>query len=153
MTHISEERNIEAPPERIWAVIASTPRWMEFYRTHDNRGRLKKAEYLGKEADEVGARRRMHFVPGLPWDEECVRFDPPHRLEWRGVRTPGMKYYQTILELVPGSGFTTLRWDLYFELSGWSKVFVKKKVKRVLEDATLTALLEIDRLSMKPPEP
>ena len=79
MTHISEERNIEAPPERIWAVIASTPRWMEFYRTHDNRGRLKKAEYLGKEADEVGARRRMHFVPG--------------------------------------SGFTTLRWDLYFELT------------------------------------
>ena len=149
MTHISEERNIEAPPDRIWRVVADSRRWPEFYHTHDRRGRLKRVDYLGREADEVGTRRRMHFQPGLPWDEELVRLEPESRLEWRGVRTPAMKYYQTILELVPGPGYTTLRWDLYFELSGWSKFFAKKKVKAVLEDVILTALLEIDRMAMK----
>jgi hypothetical protein len=168
MTHLAEERNLTASPERIWAIVADSRRWPEFYHTHDGLGKLRAVEFLGKPVDGVGARRRMTFTLVPPWDEEIVRFEPPATrdeaerakasdrqpgeaiVELRGVRNPGMKYWHVTMELVPGRSFTTLRWDLYFELARWSGLFGgKKRVKRVLEDVMLTGLLEIDRLASK----
>ncbi|MHB8604677.1 MAG: SRPBCC family protein [Thermoplasmatota archaeon] len=150
---------MSAPAERIWALLADSKRWPEFYRTHDNLGKLRAVEYLGRPRDEKGTRRRMFFAPALPWDEEITRFEPPSHqddaarqageatLELRGVRNPGMKYWQVRFELVPGKGFTTVRWEIFYDLAGAARFFGKKRFKAVMEDVMLTGLLEIDRIA------
>lgn len=141
VTHVSEERAIEAPADVVWRIVADSARWPEFFRTHDLRGRLTTVATDGE------TKRRLHFEPGWDWEEERGRVRVGEEIEWKATRPPqGFASYLTLIELVPGRGFTTLRFDVWFKQS---KLFGRGARAKMVEDTVLTALIEIDRLAMK----
>jgi hypothetical protein len=146
VTHLSEERNIPATPAAVWAVVADTKRWPQFYATPRERGRLWSVEYLdGGKADGPGVRRRLHFS-GLPaWDEQATRWRANDSITWLGTRNPGQKYWTQQMEIVPGKGFVTLRWDVFFELQ--APRAIRKAFGRGMEDILVSSLARIERLS------
>lgn len=132
---------MEAPADVVWSIVSDSARWPEFFRTHDLRGRLTTVALDGD------ARRRLHYEPGWDWEEERGRVTPGEEIEWKATRPPqGFKSYLTLVELVPGPGFTTLRFDVWFKQSA---LFGRGERKKLVEDTVLTALIEIDRLAMK----
>jgi hypothetical protein len=146
MTHLSEERNIAASPHAIWAVVADTKRWPQFFATPREIGRLWSVEYLdGATEDALGVKRRLHFLGVPSWDEQVTRWRVDDSVTWLGVRNPGQKYWTQQMELVPGRGFTTLRWDVFFELQ--APRAVRKAYKRTLEDIMLAGLGRIERMA------
>lgn len=148
MTHLSEERNIPASPEAVWRVVSDTKRWPQFYATPKERGKLRMVEYLdGATADGEGVKRRLAFT-GLPsWDEQATRWRELDGITWLGIRNPGLKYWTQQLELIPGKGFTTLRWDVFFEAKGAPRA-VRKAFKRTMEDVVLSSLERVERLAV-----
>ena len=150
MTHVSEERNIAASPAAVWRVISDTKRWPQFYATSRERLHLRTVEYLdGATADGEGVKRRLHFLGVPSWDEQATRWRENDSITWLGVRNPGMKYWTQQMELVPGKGFVTLRWDVFFEAKGPRAV--RKAVKRTMEDIVLSSLERVERLSLQDP--
>ena len=156
LTHLSEERNVRAPPEAIWRVVSDTKRWPQFFGHPRAFLHLHCVEYLeGATQDAPDVKRRLH-VRGVPsWDEQVSRWRPNDSVAWLGVRNPGQKYWQQQMELIPGDGFTTLRWDVYFRLSGPHPL--GKAFKRVMEDILVASLERIERLAVDeaklPPPP
>lgn len=147
MTHVSEERNIAATPERVWAIVADTMAWPRFYATSKERLHLRSVEYLeGATADGEGVKRRLHFLGVPAWDEQATRWRELDSITWLGVRNPGLKYWTQQMELVPGKGFVTLRWDVFFETKGAPRA-VKKAFKRTIEDIVLSSLERIDAMT------
>ena len=147
MTHLSEERNIPTPPRAIWRVVADTKRWPQFFATPKERGRLRAVEYLdGATADGPDARRRLHFTALPAWDEQVSKWREDEYVSWLGVRNPGQKYWTQQFDLIPGRGFTTLRWDVFYELGG-PRAMAKKVFRRTLDDLMVASLERIDRLA------
>ena len=145
MTHLSEERNIPAPPQAIWAVVSDTKRWPQFFATPKERGRLRAVEYLdGATSDGPDVRRRLHFTALPAWDEQVTKWSEAEYVTWLGVRNPWQKYWTQQMELIPGRGFTTLRWDVFFELGAPAPA--KKVFKRTLDDLMVASLERIERL-------
>lgn len=148
MTHLSEERNIPTEAAPIWRVISDTKRWPQFFATPKERGKLRAVEYLeGATSDGLDVKRRLSFT-GLPaWDEQVSRWAQMDSIAWLGIRNPGQRYWQQQMELIPGKGFTTLRWDIYYKLSaprGVAKIY-----KRTLEDLMLASLERVERLAVE----
>lgn len=143
VTHLSEERNIRADAKRIWEVIADSRRWPELVHTPEGRVRLSRVEFLKGDGSSVGDVRRITVLPHGTLDEQVTRYEAPETLEFTGVRTPGFVYLNQRLELIPGRGFTTLRWDVYYSIAGFA-FFRKKPTKHALEAMMLHALEKID---------
>lgn len=147
MVHVSEERNIAAPPEAIWAIVADTKLWPRFYATPTERLHLRSVEYLGgATADGPDVTRRLHFTGVPAWDEQATRWRENDSITWLGVRNPGLKYWTQQMELIPGRGFTTLRWDVFFEVKGPRAV--RKAFKRTMEDIVVSSLGRIEALAV-----
>ena len=149
MTHISEERNIPASPEAVWRIVSDTKRWPQFYATPKERFHLRSVEFLeGATADGEGVKRRLHFTAVPTWDEQATRWRENDSITWLGIRNPGMKYWTQQLELIPGKGFVTVRWDVFFEMKGPRAV--RKAFKRTMEDVVLSSLERVERLAREP---
>lgn len=147
MTHISEERNIPTDPASVWRVIADTKTWPTFYATPKERLHLRSVEYLdGATADGEGVTRRLHFLGVPSWDEQATRWRERDGITWLGVRNPGMKYWTQQMELIPAKGYTTLRWDVFFEFRSAPRA-VKKAFKRTMEDIVVSSLERVERLA------
>lgn len=146
MTHLSEERNVAVPPRALWRVVADTKRWPQFFATPRERGRLRAVEYLdGATTDGPDVRRRLHFTALPAWDEQVSRWSPEECVAWLGVRNPGQKYWTQQFDLIPGRGFTTLRWDVFYELGAAAPA--RKVFRRTLEDLMDASLERIERLA------
>ncbi len=146
MTHLSEERNIPGTPDAVWRIISDTKQWPRFYATPREIGKLHCVEYLdGATEDGPNVMRRLHFIGVPTWDEQVSRWQPGESIHWLGIRNPGQKYWNQQLEIIPGRGYVTLRWDLFYELSGGGRA-VKKAFKRTLEDIMLSSLERVERL-------
>lgn len=151
MTHLSEERNIPTTPPHVWRVVSDTKRWPRFFATPREIGKLRAVEYVGGATEDgPNVERRLHFVGVPAWDEVVSRWRPEESVAWLGIRNPGMKYWQQQMELIPGRGFTTLRWDIFYGLQ--APRAVRKAFKRLMEDIMLASLARIERLAMEESE-
>lgn len=145
MTHLSEERNVPADPMAIWRVVTDTKRWPQFFATPKEIGKLRAIEYLdGATYDAPDVRRRLHFTALPAWDEQVSKWREGEYVAWLGVRNPGQKYWTQQMELIPGKGYTTLRWDVFYELTAPRPA--KKVFRRTLEDLMVASLERIERL-------
>lgn len=145
MAHISEERDIAASPAAVWRVVSDTKRWPQFFATPKETLHLRSVEYLdGATRDGPGVKRRMHFLGVPSWDEEATAWRENEFLTWQGTRNPGLRHWQQQLEIIPARGSCTLRWDLYFSLSGPHPL--KRVFKRTMEDIVLSSLERVDKL-------
>lgn len=146
MTHLSEERNVPAAPKAIWRVVADTKRWPQFFATPKERGKLRAVEYLdGATFDGPDVKRRLHFTLLPAWDEQVSRWREEESVTWLGIRNPGQRYWTQQMELIPGRGFTTLRWDVFYELH--APRAARKVFKRTLEDVLVASLERVERLA------
>lgn len=151
MTHLSEERNVPAPPRAVWRVVSDTKRWPQFYATPKERGRLRAVEYLeGATTDGPGVLRRLHFTALPAWDEQVSKWREDEYVSWLGVRNPGQKYWTQQFDLIPGRGYTTVRWEVFFELH--APRAAKKVFRRTLEDLMVASLERIERLAVEEAE-
>lgn len=147
MTHLSEERNVPTAPGPLWRVVADTRRWPQFYATRREVGKLRAVEYLdGATQDGPDVRRRLHFTLLPPWEEQVVKWRPEELVQWLGVRNPGQKYWTQQLELIPGRGYTTLRWDVFYDLTAPRPA--RKVFRRTLEDLMWSSLERVERLAL-----
>lgn len=151
MTHLSEERDIPVPPEVLWRIVSDTQRWPQFYATPQERLHLRSVEFLeGTTSDGPGAKRRMHFLGVPAWDEETSAWKENEFLAWKGIRNPGLKYWQQQLEIMPHkAGHTTLRWDVYFSLGG-PRAF-RKWFKHTMEEIVVSSLARVERIALETP--
>ncbi len=153
MTHISEERNIPATPEAVWAVVSDTKTWPRFFATPREYGKLHCVEYLdGASLDGPDVKRRLHFVGVPTWDEQITRWKIHENIHWLGIRNPGQKYWTQQMEIIPGKGYVTLRWDVFFELTGVGRA-ARKLFKRTMEDICVSSLERIERLAVERTQP
>lgn len=149
MTHLSEERNIPAPVDAVWRVVSDTKRWPQFYAMPREIGKLRAVEYLeGATVDGPDVKRRLHFLGVPAWDEQVTRWRPEESVHWLGVRNPGQKYWAQQMELIPGKGYVTVRWDVFYELTGVARS-VRKAYKRIMEDLMIASLARIERLAVE----
>lgn len=100
MATMDFSRNVAAPPETVWEVVADL-RGMSAYT------KFRKVE-LEREGDPppngVGAIRVLHLV-GPPVREEIIAFDPPRRFSYRMLSGAPVKDHVGTIELSPsGSG-------------------------------------------------
>lgn len=147
MTHLSEERDIPVPPAVLWRIVTDTSRWPQFYATPKETLHLRSVEFIdGTVADGPDARRRMHFLGVPAWDEQVSAWREGEFVAWLGVRNPGLMYWQQQMEIIPGKGYTTLRWDVYFSLGG-PRAF-KKWFKHTMEGIVLSSLERLERLAV-----
>ena len=147
MTHLSEERDVHASPAAIWAVVSDTARWPQFFATPREIGRLLSVEYLeGATHDGPEVARRLRFTMLPTWDEQVVRWIPEESVQWLGVRNPWQKYWTQQMEIIPGRGYATLRWDVFYELTGAPRA-ARKIYRRTLEDTLFASLERIERLA------
>lgn len=128
--------------------MADTKRWPQFFATPREHGRLRAVEYLeGATFDGQDVKRRLHFTALPAWDEQVVKWRPEEQVHWLGIRNPGQKYWTQQMELIPGRGFTTLRWDVFYELGAASAA--RKVFKRTLEDLMWASLERVERLAVE----
>lgn len=147
MTHLSEERDIPVPPDVLWRLITDTKRWPQFYATPKETLYLRSVEFIDDtQADGPDARRRMHFLGVPAWDEQVSAWREREFVAWLGIRNPGLKYWQQQMELIPGKGFTTLRWDVYYSMGG-PRAF-KKWFKRTMEEIVVHSLERLDKIAV-----
>lgn len=148
MTHIAEELDIPAPPEAIWRVVSDTKRWPQFFATPREVGKLRSVEYLDDATeDALDVRRRMHFLGVPSWDEQVSRWRPREGITWQGTRNPWQKYWQQHMELIPGKGFTTLRWDVFYRLN--APRAIRRVFKKRMESIMLSSLKRIEKLAVE----
>ncbi|HET6406058.1 MAG TPA: SRPBCC family protein [Candidatus Thermoplasmatota archaeon] len=147
MTHFSEERDIAVPPDVLWRIVSDTKRWPQFYATPHEKLTLRSVEYLEGTTDGPGGKRRMHFLGVPSWDEQVSAWKENEFLAWVGTRNPGLKYWQQQMEIIPHkAGHTTLRWDVYFSVTG-PRAF-KKFLKRTMEGIVLSSLERIEKMAL-----
>jgi hypothetical protein len=168
MTHVSEERDVPASPQAIWAIVSDTKQWPYFFATPREVLHLRSVEYLdGATSDGPDVKRRLHFLGVPAWDEQATRWREDEGVTWLGIRNPGQKYWSQQIELVPGKArpalgsasasppepgvFTTVRWDVYYGLA--APRAVKKAFQRRMEDILLSSLARIERLAVGPTAP
>lgn len=162
VTHLSEERNIPASREAIWAIVSDTKQWPQFFATPREVLHLRSVEYLdGATQDGPDVKRRLHFLGVPSWDEQATRWRVNDSITWLGIRNPVQKYWTQQLELIPGKArnapagasgssaepavFTTLRWDVFYSLS--APGVAKNAYKRTMEDIMLSSLARVERLA------
>jgi hypothetical protein len=149
MTHLSEERDIQATPEQLWTIISDTKRWPQFYATPKEKLHLRSVEFLdGAKEDAMGAKRRMHFLGVPAWEEQISAWKENEFVAWTGTKNPGLQYWQQQIELIPHkAGHTTMRWDVYFSMGG-PRAF-RKWFKKTMESIVLSSLERIERMTME----
>jgi uncharacterized protein YndB with AHSA1/START domain len=75
---VTREGSVDAPPERVWALIDDPAAMGEWFAFAD---RMELAEGEG-----LGRRQRLHGHWGRKTseiDQEVVAYEPPHRFAWR----------------------------------------------------------------------
>jgi uncharacterized protein YndB with AHSA1/START domain len=100
MATMDFSRNVAAPPETVWEVVADLRGMSEYTK-------FRKVE-LEREGDPppngVGAIRVLHLV-GPPVREEIIAFDPPRRFSYRMLSGAPVRDHVGTIELSPsGSG-------------------------------------------------
>lgn len=147
MTHLSEERNVPTGAGPIWRIVSDTTRWPQFYATPKEHGRLRAVEYLdGATRDGPEVKRRLHFTALPAWEEQVVKWVEREQVSWIGIRNPGQKYWTQQFELIPGRGFTTVRWDVFYELTIPRPA--RKVFRRTMEDLMWASLERVERLAL-----
>jgi len=118
MPHLSEELNIPADAAAVWAVVSDTARWPSWWGDKLGLTTLHCVELLDDAPqDAEGVTRRLH-VRALPsWDERITRWRRDESITWTGVRHPGQERWIQQMDIIPGDGFVTLRWDIFYRLA------------------------------------
>jgi uncharacterized protein YndB with AHSA1/START domain len=141
MIEIVRESRVDAPVERVWAVVASadrTPEWFTFAERVEVRS-----------GEGVGQLRTQHGRWGskaAEVDQEITGYEPNRLLAWRHVAErldgkPAPRFAASTefrIELEPAAGATTVRLRSRQEpasaVKGWvMKLFGTKEVVRNLE--------------------
>ena len=100
---VTRSRRIEAPVERVWAVIADHERWPEWFTA------LDEVERVGS-GEGVGGRRRVR-LRNMTFDEEFLAWEPGSRFGFvvTDVSGPGLRSMVEDIRLRPdGDAATTV---------------------------------------------
>ena len=107
--HIEIEREIPAPPERVWDVVADHRGWTRWAGARE--------VVLRSEGDPapngLGAVRVLRGR-GIAIEEEIVGFDPPRCLAYRISAGLPVKRHRAEIQLEPAGTGTRLRWTAEF---------------------------------------
>jgi uncharacterized protein YndB with AHSA1/START domain len=141
MATMDFSRNVAAPPETVWEVVADLRGMSEYTR-------FRKVE-LEREGDPppngVGAIRVLHLV-GPPVREEIIAFDAPRRFSYRMLSGAPVKDHVGTIELSPSGAGTRMSYVVEttptIPLVGGGLVAF---LRRVIEDIAAGIAAEAER--------
>jgi hypothetical protein len=109
MRHFETTTTIDAPPERVWQVLADTGSWADW-----DSGVLG---VEGEAAEGSRVRIRSELNPKKAYPVKVTQLEPPRRMAWRGGAPLGLFTGVRTYTLTPeGEGRT--RFDMREEFSG-----------------------------------
>jgi uncharacterized membrane protein len=115
VARIREQVDIDAPPERVWAVVAedvkNAPRWTTY---------LDRVDRLDEGAPGKGSRYRYHLdLPGtkVTLDVEQDVYQKPRKCAGRFIKGP-LKGTWTYIYTQRKDGSTRLTYEMDYELTG-----------------------------------
>ena len=130
MQDIEIRARIAAPPARVFAVVADHagyPRWAGVQEAV-----LRNPGH--PPPNGVGA-TRVFRRSGIALEEEVTLFEPPERLDYRGVGGLPLRDYQAEMRLAAADGGTVLTWRVRFRPlvpgTGW---LLRRLIARWLGD-------------------
>jgi len=106
--YVENEIVIDAPPEKVWAVLSEHDRMGDWCLFKGKQIKEGSPDPRGK-----GARRVMRGL-GMKILEEVNDWTPPRRFGYTVLKGGGVKKYQGDLVLTPEGGATRLRWSIRF---------------------------------------
>ena len=110
---IRVERRLDAPPERVFEIVADHARYDRF----DGIRRSELAEPGDPDRNGLGAVRWVWLGP-LRFEEEITAFEPPRRLDYRirEVKTLPFRHEGGSIRLEPDGAGTKAVWTSSFEI-------------------------------------
>lgn len=103
-------RRIDASPDEVFAALADTPRWSEWFPM------ISAAEWQSPEPHGVGSRRRVKVGGG--WiNEEFIVWEPGRRWGFRALSLPipAVRALAELVELTPDGDGTSVTYGIYVE--------------------------------------
>ncbi len=117
---IEESMTIGAPPEVVWAAIATASAWEQWFHG------MKSCRYTSPEPIGAGSKRSVQ-VAALKVDETMLAIDAPTRYAFRidAANVPMFAALVEIVDLEPCDDGTRARYRQCFEFRGWAKPLAK----------------------------
>src|SRR4051794_15345510 len=107
---IEAEGRSQAPPEKVWEVLADVPRWAEW-------GPWNSSEFE-REGDPapggVGAVRLLKRF-AMTLREELTGFEPPRRMTYKLLSGMPVRDYRAEVDVAQANGGSELRWRSEFD--------------------------------------
>jgi ligand-binding SRPBCC domain-containing protein len=111
MTVLDNSIRIEAPPDRVWAVLAS----LEALQDYDPG--VSRSEIISPAREGLGAARECHLVPGGSYKEKVAEWKPGEALAFELLEcTLPVKKLSHRYTLAPEEGGTRVRQRMEYEL-------------------------------------
>ena len=110
---IAAARNIDAPPQTVFDVLADTPGWTEWFPG------MSTARWTSLPPHGVGSTRHVRVGP-LRVDEIFIAWDPPSAwgFTFTAANVPGLRAGVELAELVPlADGRTHVRYRMALDVS------------------------------------
>lgn len=121
----------EAPPEKVWEVLADVPRWAEWGPWNSSEFERQGTPPPGG----VGAVRRLgRFAMTLR--EELTEYDPPTRMAYKLLSGLPLRDYRAEVDVSAADGASEVRWRSEFDgLPGVGALY-RWQLQKAFEDIT-----------------
>ena len=146
MTRIEESIEINAPPEKVWKMIAHErlPEWFDLF---------KKVELTSKEDDKLGATHHMtselYEIVKIEWDGETTEWIENGMYAWRTIGGPFTGFGSMSLTPVGSGTRFTIAMDYQIPHSFLGRLMDKLLIHEALESEFDEGLKELKILLEK----
>jgi len=136
---IRAETTIAAPVATVWAGVADTPSWVEWFDG------MKEARTTSPDPVGVGSTRSV-VVPPLKVDEAIIAFDPEERFAFCfvGVNLPLIAAMVEVVTLEADGAATRVEYRQSAELAPWARPLTPV-LRRQLRGKVEASLVGLDR--------